>query len=266
MKILVPTDLSDNARNALQFAKSYAKNQDATITLLYAYYAVYDFAAQAAEIISAIERDAKTALKKEIVESGEGIAIDYKIVQGTISTAINATVLSGDYDMIIMGTQGASGIKKTLMGSNTATVIKECEVPVIAVPAQATFAGVEKITVAVELNNEDEKLFEKFMKLTESWNLPYTVLHVENKRDFNKEISFKGLKDFLSETYPDCEFEFVKVQAKEFEEGTNTYLQDHPNSMLVMLSKNKTFFEFLFNKSQSVEFAYHTHVPLLVVK
>jgi nucleotide-binding universal stress UspA family protein len=266
MKILVPTDLSDNARNALHFAKSYAKNQDASITLLYAYYAVYDFAAQAAEIISAIERDAKSALKKEIKDSGEDIPIDYKIVQGTISTAINATVLAGDYDMIIMGTQGASGIKKALIGSNTATVIKECEVPVIAVPAQATFTGVENITVTVELDNEDEKLFKKFMQLTESWNLPYTVLHIENKHDFNKDISFKGLKDFLSETYPDCEFEFVKVQAEEFEAGTKKYLADQPNTLLVMLSKNKTFFEFLFNKSQSVKFAYHTHVPLLIVK
>ena len=266
MKILVPTDLSDNARNALEFAKNYAKNQDASITLLFAYYAVYDFAAQAAEIIAAIERDAKSALKKEIAASGDEITIDYKIVQGTISTAINATVLAGDYDMIIMGTQGASGIKKTLIGSNTATVIKECEVPVIAVPTQATFEGVEKITVAVELNNEDEKLFEKFMQLTESWNLPYAVLHVENKHDFNKDISFKGLKNFLSETYPDCEFDFVKIQAREFEEGTEKYLAENPKSMLVMLSKNKTFFEFLFNKSQSVEFAYHTHVPLLIVK
>jgi nucleotide-binding universal stress UspA family protein len=266
MKILVPTDLSDNARNALEFAKRYAKIQDASITLIFAYYAVYDFAAQAAEIIAAIERDAKTALTKEIAENGEGLTIDYKIVQGTISTAINATVLAGDYDMIIMGTQGASGIKKTLIGSNTATVIKESEVPVIAVPAQASFAGVEKITVAVELDKEDEKLFNKFMQLTEAWNLPYSVLHVENRQDFNKDISFKGLKSFLTETYPDCEFDFLKIQAKEFEEGSNKYLDEHPNSMLVMLSKNKTFFEFLFDKSQSVKFAYHTHVPLLIVK
>jgi len=266
MKILVPTDLSDNARNALHFAKSYAKNQDATITLLYAYYAVYDFAAQAAEIISAIEQDAKAALKKEIVDSGEGVIIDYKIVQGTISTAINATVLAGDYDLIIMGTQGASGIKKTLIGSNTATVIKESEVPVIAVPAQATFEGVKKITVAVELDKEDEKLFKKFMQLTESWNLPYAVLHIENKHDFNKDISFKGLKDFLAESYPDCDYEFIIIQADEFEAGTKKYLAGEPNTLLVMLSKNKTFFEFLFNKSQSVQFAYHTHVPLLIVK
>lgn len=266
MKILVPTDLSDNARNALEFAKSYAKQQDASITLLFAYYAVYDFAAQAAEIIAAIEQDAKAALKKEIAANTDGIDIDYKIVQGTISTAINATVLAGDYDMIIMGTQGASGIKKTLIGSNTATVIKEGEVPVIAVPAKAAFHGVESITVAVALNNEDENRIRKFMQLTETLNLPYVLLHIEQAYDFNKDIYFNGMKHFVSEAYPDCTFDFVKVKAKDFEEGTKTYLDEHPNTMLVMLSKDRTFFEFLYNKSQSVAFAYHTHVPLLVVK
>jgi hypothetical protein len=44
------------------------------------------------------------------------------------------------------------------------------------------------------------------------------------------------------------------------------YLNDHPNALLVMFSKTRSFFEQLFESSRSVEMAYHTHVPLLVVK
>jgi nucleotide-binding universal stress UspA family protein len=267
MKILVPTDLSDNAKNAFEFAKVYARQQDASITLLYAYYAVYDFAAQAAEIIQAIESDAKKALKKEIgTGREEGLQIDYKIVQGTVSTAINATVYNGDYDLVIMGTQGASGIKKTLIGSNTATVVKESEVAVIAVPAGSTFESIREITVAIELSNENEVFFKRLVELTETWNLPYQVIHVETKSDFNKTLSFKGLEAFLNETYPDCEFHFLSVPAKEIDKGLDDYLKDVSDCLLVMFSKNKTFFEFLFNRSHSVKMAYHTHVPLLVIK
>ncbi|WP_373495625.1 universal stress protein [Aquiflexum sp.] len=46
MKILVPTDFSENADNALEFSKKIAKHKNASITLLYAFYAVYDFASQ----------------------------------------------------------------------------------------------------------------------------------------------------------------------------------------------------------------------------
>ncbi len=266
MKILVPTDLSENAKNAINFAKAYARHNEASITLLYAYYAVYDFAAQAQEIITAIEKDASKALKKEVKDNPEGFSIDYKIVQGTVSTAISAAVMEGDYDMIIMGTQGASGIKKNLIGSNTATVIKESDVPVIAVPQDSTFASIKGITVAVELTKEDEKLFQKLIRLTESFSYPYTVIHIESQESFDRDISFKGLEGYLKETYPDCNFEFLKIKEKKFDKGIDVYLKDHPDTMMVMLSKDKTFFEFLFNKSHSMELAYHTHVPLLVVK
>ncbi|WP_209328855.1 universal stress protein [Lunatimonas salinarum] len=266
MKILVPTDLSENAKNALDFAKKYALLHNASITLLYAYYAVYDFAAQAEEIVAAIEEDANNALREEINANTDPLYIDYKIVQGTVSNSIHAIVLSGDYDLIIMGTQGASGIKKALIGSNTATVIKESQVPVIAVPAGAQFESVKSITISVELSNEDEKLLKKVANLTENWDLPYTILHVSKNEDFNKELSFKGLQAHLKESYPDDEFEFIKIASPDYGTGAENYLREQKETMMVMLSKNKTFFEYLFNKSQSVAFAYHTHVPLLVVK
>ncbi|MEX0883447.1 MAG: universal stress protein [Cyclobacteriaceae bacterium] len=266
MKILVPTDLSENASNALNFAKSYAKLQNASITLLYSYYAVYDFAAQAAEIIQTIESDAKTALKKEIKKSGGEISINYKIVQGTVSTSILATVLNGDYDLIIMGTQGASGIKKTLIGSNTATAVRESEVPIIAVPAGATFENIKEIKVALELENENEGMFKKLIELTETWNLPYRVLHVETKSDFNKNLLFKGMEKYLEESFPDSDFDFELISSEDPDEGLDDYLKEKTDSLLVMFSKNKTFFEFLFNKSHSVKMVYHTHIPLLVIK
>ncbi len=266
MKILVPTDLSENASNAFDFAKAYAKLQNASITLLYSYYAVYDFAAQAAEIIQTIESDAKASLKKEIKASGGDLKIDYKIVQGTVSTSILATVLNGDYDIIIMGTQGASGIKKTLIGSNTASVVKESEVPVIAVPAGASFNSIKEIKVALKLEKENEDMFRKLNELTETWNLPYRVLHVETKNDFNKNLIFKGLEAYLEDTYPDNDYKFELIPSKDADQGLEDYLEDKSDSLVVMFSKSKTFFEFLFNRSHSVEMAYHTHLPLLVIK
>jgi nucleotide-binding universal stress UspA family protein len=266
MKILVPTDLSENAANAFAFARSYARQQDASITLMYSYYAVYDFAAQAAEIIQAIETDAKTALKKAISESGDSLKIDYKIIQGTVSTAIFATVANGDYDLIIMGTQGASGIKKNLIGSNTATVVKESEVPVLAVPFGAGFDTLKSIKVALELENENESMFRKLVELTEPWNLPYEVIHVSSDADFNKEISFKGIETYLDEHFPDCDFSFQILRGKDANQGLSQYLQNQPDSLLVMFSKEKSFFYSLFKSSHSVEMAYHTHIPLLVIK
>lgn len=115
MKILVPTDLSDNADQALNFAVSYAQQQCATITLIFSYFAVYDFAAEAVRMAQTIENNAKAELNKIISKVGRDVEIDFKIIQGTVANAIFSTANNDDYDLIIMGTQGASGIKKILL-------------------------------------------------------------------------------------------------------------------------------------------------------
>lgn len=267
MKILVPTDFSENASNALTFAKNIARKQGSSITLFYAFYAVYDFAAQATEIIAQIEDDAKKAMKKLVKEGiEEGLTIDYKIQHGSIATAVTSYAYQNDYDLIVMGTQGASGIKKTLMGSNTGHVIKESMVPVIAVPASASLPTEDKIAVALELKKESEDCFIKLFDLTESFNLPYDFFHVGEKLTFDQEIEFKGLEAYLKSNHSKKSFDFQIIKAQNIQKGVQIYLGDNKNTLLVMFSKQKTFFEYLFNKSDTLEMAYHTHVPLLVIK
>lgn len=267
MKILVPTDFSDNANNALEFAKKIAKKEKASITLLYAFYAVYDFAAQATEILGQIEQEAKRELKKT-AEAGkaEGLDVDYRLLQGTVASVATSFAYREDYDLIVMGTQGASGIKKALVGSNTGHVIKESKIPVLAVPEKAKWENVKKISVGLELQKEEEKYFKSLFKLTEDTKFPYEFFHVKTEENFEKEIEFKGLEAFLKEKHPGSKMNFRTITGKDVGSGLQSYLKGNEDAMLVMFYKGKTFFEYLFNRSESLEMAYHTHVPLLVIK
>ncbi|WP_143961630.1 universal stress protein [Litoribacter populi] len=267
MKILVPTDLSENADVALEFAKQMVMKTGGEIMLLFSYYAVYDFAAQATQIIHQIEKDAKKHLKKTIKEhQTEGLKMDYIIVQGTVTTSVNTAARELKSDLIVMGTQGASGIKKVLLGSNTADMIKETKTPILAIPNDASFSRLQEITVAVELKKEDRKAIENLIELTSPLGLPYEVLHIDKGDDFDTEISFKGFKSHLNESFPHLHFEFFNQKDENFNKGLDRFLKDHPNTMLVMFSKTRSFFEQLFSKSHTVETAYHTHVPLMVIK
>lgn len=266
MKILVPTDFSPNAAQALSFAKQLAHKEKASITLLYAFYAVYDFAAQATEIIAQIEADAKKALKKEVkYGEEEGLTIDYKLQHGTVSTTITSIAYKEDYDLIVMGTQGTSGIKKALIGSNTGHTIKESMVPVLAVPGKSDFSALKKITVCLELRKEDPKYFSTLFHLTKNLGLPYEFIHFSKEMSFEEVIEFKGLEVFLKSEFPELTMSFIKKDNSSLEDGIKNYL-DEDNAMLVMFSKQKSFFEYLFNQSSSLQMAYHTHVPLLVIK
>lgn len=268
MKILVPTDFSDNANNALTFAKHLAKSQgDTQITLLFAFYAVYDFASSAAQIVDSIESDAKKAMKKAVdMAHSEGLKIDYEIVQGTVATAVTSKAYRQDYDLIIMGTQGASGIQKALFGSNTGHVIKESQVPVIAVPSEAKWENISRVVVGTELDQSENKFYQKLMKITKNKGFHFEFIHVDTERNKETQPNFYSLESYLSDNSQKIEFTTNIVKADSVLSGIEETLHDKLDAMVVMFYKKKTFFEYLFDESDSVKMSYHTHLPLLVIK
>src|SRR5690554_3190931 len=264
MKILVPTDFSENANKAFEFAKRIASSNQGTLTLLYAYYNVYDFAAQSSSIFVQIEEIARQAMKEISSDGGTESIVNHKIVHGSIVTAVTSTAYRENYDLIIMGTQGASGIKKALIGSNTAHVIKDSKIPVLVVPFASTYEKIREMVVSVEWSPTDKKFFEKLFRITQSWNLPLRTLHVKTKENEGSAGPHPDLEDFLKKLQPDIEH--LTITATNISEGINQYLKEGNQYLLVMFSKHKPFFEHLLAKGNIEKMAYHTHIPLLVLK
>jgi nucleotide-binding universal stress UspA family protein len=265
MNILVPTDFSENARNSFEFAKKYALLNQGSLTLIYTYYSAYDFAAQAAQILLQLEEWVRTA-REELNSSPYQLEISHKIVHGTVATAVTSTAYREGYDLIIMGTQGASGIHKSLIGSNTSHVIKDSQIPVLAVPFDSQYEMVESITVAMEVGGIEKRFYDQLIKLTKNWILPFKAIHLETNENQLFGFSRKELEKDLKQNYPETPFTFVNLSSEDLLLGINQYLKNYPNTLLVMFSKKTSFFEYLFNQNKAIKMAYHTHVPLLVIK
>lgn len=264
MKILVPTDFSDNATNAFEFATRIARHSRGSITLLFAYNNVYDFAAQSSSIVVQIEQSAEKAMEALSKDQDNGVQVDYQIVQGYVATAVSSTAYREDYDLIIMGTQGASGIRKGLVGSNTAHVIKDSMIPVLAVPSNASFEMVKQIVVSLEWELEERKFFDSLFQITQQWELPYRTLHVKPGHDQPSNNIRNELEGFLQQIRPGIKHD--TIVAENLLEGLGEYLKTSSDCLLVMFSKQKPFFEYLLNKSHIEKMAYHTHIPLLIIK
>lgn len=266
MKILVPTDFSENAAQAFEFAKKLALLNGGKITLFFAYFTVYDFAAQAAKIIDQIETSATRAMEEIYRDQNEGITVDHKIVHGAVSSAITSTAYRENYDLIVMGTQGASGIRKTFLGSNTANVIRESHTPVLAIPSGASFDVVREIVVAFEPSTIQNKSFKRLLDLTGHWGFPYKILYIENKQVGQADPQTEVMEDYLKKGFPKNSFSSIHIVDEYSVEIIEDYLKKAPGSLAVMFSRNKSFYEYLFNKNHAVKMAYHTHVPLLAIR
>jgi nucleotide-binding universal stress UspA family protein len=135
-RLLVPTDFSDNARNALQYAADLARELDAEVVLLHAYHIPYVHAEMPAGMYQSAIDDAQQETEQSLKSVADAVlqpkGLSYRLV-GKLGFAVE-TILSQaeaeQADMIIMGTQGVNGITDMILGMAAAFGATVCVVHV----------------------------------------------------------------------------------------------------------------------------------------
>ena len=146
-RILVPTDFSESARQALTYGLSFAREYDAELVLLHVVetlpvgYATDLFPVPMAEVfqeLSAYARTQLAALHEEVV--AKGVAVREVLRQGRPSAEIVNVAREEVIDMIVLGTHGRGVLDKALFGSTTERVVRSAPCPVLTCrPAEHEF-------------------------------------------------------------------------------------------------------------------------------
>ena len=137
-KILVPTDFSVGAQDAVDYAIEVARRLDAQVTLLHCYqvpvYLLPDGSlignpATTSDIIRAAT-DALAAAKSALAVR---MSVDTILTKGPPYAQIVDTARDGNYDLIVMGTHGRTGQRHALLGSVAERVVRLASCPVLTV-------------------------------------------------------------------------------------------------------------------------------------
>jgi nucleotide-binding universal stress UspA family protein len=139
-KVLVPTDFSDSARQALKYGMSFAKEYGAELVLLHVVenltvgYASDLFPVPMAEVFQEISGYAKTELAKLGTEArARGLTVQEQVVQGKPSAEIIRFASEHEIDVIVLGTHGKGMLDQALFGSTTERVVRRAPCPVLTV-------------------------------------------------------------------------------------------------------------------------------------
>ena len=266
MKIIVPLDFSENSIKALEFALSLADKKSTKITLVHVVEVAYDFASQAAFALDSMFKDGEKLLKKYSEKyQGSGVEMDYEIVEGNAAISVARIAEEREASLIVMGTQGASGIKKTLIGTTTVTLIREANCPVLVVPAQAHVSEIRKVTLALEFANHEEKFIDWIIGMSSRWELGFEILHVQTTKGFKEELAVLGMEGYLQKKYPELKAKIHTYYAESASEGLELFLEENDNLIMVMCHQHRNLWDQIIKKSNSIQMAYHTHIPLLIM-
>ncbi|NYJ27650.1 universal stress protein [Allomuricauda sp. ARW1Y1] len=278
-RIILPTDFSKNAWNAIVYALTVFKDDPCDFFILNSFQvgasglstkmARYNDTRLYNLMKEQSERDLKRELEKiSALDKNPNHNFIARSEQATLVNAIGKTVYKEEIDYVIMGTKGVSGLKEVFMGSNTFQIIKEIDFcPIIAVPEDYQTDGeLDSLMLATGY----EHLFENYelqplLHLPVNFKAKLRIVYVGNPADLNE--AQKKSKEALEKRLDSIEHEFVEVE----KDGsvTNTIQkmvqQDDTIDMLVMIHQDHSFFEKLTREPVIKKVAFATRVPFMVV-
>ena len=272
VNILVPTDLSELSKIAVQYAIKIANKMEGNITLLHVINIIQPTRATMRLRLKSLEQElldiAKEdleALVKDISKTTKtNVPIKIKIVKGSsFNDSVKKEAKRLRTGLIVMGTRGASGLKKYVMGSNTASVIEISHVPVLAVPELGSFKNFKNVVYASDLTHLEKELktlipylekFDSTVHLIHVAQSPKTVSIIERKID--SVVQKTGYKNVVVRV----------IVNKHVDEAIDQYVDVIKADLLTMFTHERSFYEKLFDRSMTRKMAFHSKVPLLAFR
>jgi nucleotide-binding universal stress UspA family protein len=272
VNILVPTDLSDLSKVAVQYAIKIANKLGGTITLLHVINIIQPTRAAMRLQLKALEKDLVDTAKEDLdifvssiskqVKTGDPIKV--KVVKGAyFNDTIKKEAKKLRTGLIVMGTRGASGLRKYVLGSNTASVIEVSHVPVLAVPELGDFKNFKNVVYATDLKHTQKEL-KALIPYLEKFGSKIHLIHVTSNL---KEVSALEKKIVGLVEKSGIPNVICKVMVnKKIDEAIEHYLEATSADLLAMFTHDVTFYEKLFNRSMTKKMAFHSKIPLLAFR
>lgn len=154
-RILVPTDFSDAADHAVDYAVSLAEELDAEIVLLHTVeIPVYAYPGApyipVLDITADLETAAVAGLEATRAHLATKVHVRIAVRRGSPWREILDAAKEERADLVVMGTHGRRGVARALLGSVAEKVVRAAEVPVLTVRRSFTEQAHEKAGIPTE--------------------------------------------------------------------------------------------------------------------
>lgn len=269
--ILFPTDFSIQADQAFSYALKLAEVFGAEIDLLHVLSHEIPASPYPIPPVSdplQIDRVQDAMVYAENYQTqlqdqlGLKIPVNVILEEGTAASEINR--LSKDHDLVIMGTQGATHAAESALGSVAASVIRSAQCPVMVIPKEARFEGIQHLLYATTLQEEDWDQLPFLMDWADKFDAKLSFAHV-NVIDESKEkfamASVERPYVYRNKTH---QVSWNSFTHSNVQEGLQTFIEVEGVDLVAILTHQRDLIARLFEKSQAQALALHSTIPVLV--
>lgn len=269
--IIVPTDFSAVALNAINYAIALAKDTQSRILLFHAYQIPVTFSEVPLVTISIEELQKESAnrleeLRRDVDHVASGmVPVTTENVLGDPVEELERLCGIHDPLLVIMGTKGAGALERMIIGSTTLSAMKKLSAPVLIVPPGAMYKTIHKIGFACDFTDVKETV--PVDGITDIVGLFKASLHVLNvdykEKHFSGDTTIEstGLHEMLNHLQPSYHY----INSVDVEEGINAFSDANHIDLLITVPKKHRFWENIFRKSHSDDLVLHSHLPIIAL-
>lgn len=269
--ILVPTDFSDPANNALDYAAQLAHTLKARLLLMHVFWTpVYEFDSR--QETQAKEKDFREYAQQQLAQTEKRILSNYPelqleiVIRNGLSTPDEIVRIAHIHRafLLVMGTKGASRLEEILIGSNTLDVIEKAECPVLAIPENARWQGIQHIVAAVDHHDSDITALYELTELAERYHAQITVLHqTDEEHAIAEQTILRQLTQQVRKQTAYPNIKYTLLEGDNLVEALDEYIDQHSTDILAMSTRKQSVFSRVFGKSYTKKMMQHTRIPLL---
>lgn len=274
--ILIPTDFSENAMNAVRYALELFKYEKCDFYIMHAYQdAIYHETTD-------VTRDNLDDVTKQVAhKSAEHLELILKEINDvspnprhTYITVSSNNILIDEsdkivdeknIDLIVMGTKGKSNDKKITFGSQTLQVLKYVKCPVLAIPENQTYTQPKHVlfptNYLIPYKRRELKLF---CDMVAPYRSVVDVVYISKSTKLS--IRQEDNQRFMKEALCKNEVNFKTIDSKDVVSAIEAYVENNPIDMLVMVNTRDSFLESFLYPSRVDQLSLTLNVPFFAMQ
>lgn len=275
-KILILTDFSENATNALKYAIDLFKYDKSEFFIMHAYQDdIYSnkYKVSRTTLVKVTKKVANSsqkqleALLQNIKQISPNPKHAYNIISANNILVDEAEIIADkeSIDLIVMATRGFTNNEKITFGSHTLQVLKYVQCPVLVIPEGYKFNKPKHIlfptNYLIPYKRRELKLLSELASQNSS---KIDMLYIATI----KKISMRQQdnSDFIKEQFFKNELRFVTLNSNEITNTITSYIKENSIDMLVMVNNRHTYLEDMLTQSTIDKMSFSVHIPFLVLQ
>ena len=281
-RILFPTAYSNHSKTAYQYALKLAQHFGAGITLVHIYHsfsinldieaelmekgAVNDEPGQMEEFQREDELQKLKSFTKDFdSKQFQNIPLDFIVSEGVVMDELLKIEAQRNFDLTIMGMSRINLIDR-LFGKTAYQAIYKMTCPILLIPPDIKFLGINKIVYGTAFEYGNIKHFDHLLDWCEAFNATIYSLHVYKKEEVRKATDeLTSLINYFEKENEAGLMEF-RIREGEIVEILETYVRLTNADVLTIHHRKEGFWKRIKEGSLMKKMAKGVQVPLLVLR